>query len=205
MKFILANLYVRSFIVFLITISIIGGCKNSPPEQTSNPGGEVVVAGAGEFPESLAGVWKADKFRWAFKFEKDGRISKFRHTIGMYINVAEGGLMEEGEDDNYALYVVGPYVVKYDPEKRQLDVKITLDYFKMVLPMGTLEGKVDDYFSGIISDDNKTWQVDWRSYGWIEGADPPDPNVIDANPEKLVFTKIDLDKLQSEAEKSKSD
>lgn len=174
-----------------VFLSVITGC------QTPDKGADVIIEGGDAvFPEYLVGVWEADKFHWGFKFEPDGSISKLIHTLGTPINVDEGGFYEEGPEDSYGIYVLGPCEASYDRQTRQLNVKIVLDYFRMVLPFDVLEGRSEDYFKGQISEDGKTWNVKWRNYGWLEGAAPPDPNIIEAHPQPLVFTKLDLEKLK---------
>jgi hypothetical protein len=153
------------------------------------------------FPEFLVGVWKADEFSWAFKFEADGTIPRLEHVFAGKMDVEDEGIYMEGPDEGtFAVFVIGPCEAKYDPNSRQLSVKIVLDRFHMRLPGGDLEGWEEDYFEGPVSEDGKTWTVDWRSYSWLEDASPPDPDLIEANPEKLVFTKLDLAQLQEEGE-----
>jgi len=203
MKYIITNLYVRYSIAFLITVLFMVGCKNPQPQQTSSPGGEVVVASKGAFPEFLVGVWKADKSKWAFKFEPDGSISKLVHVPADKVNMKEGGYLIEGPDPGtFALFVMGPYKVQYDANTRKLMVRIFVDRFHLRLPQGDLEGKSEDYFEGPVSEDGKTWNASWHCYSQLEGGDPPDRDLIDAHAQKLIFTKMDLDTLQSEAEKS---
>ena len=144
----------------------------------------------------MVGVWKADNFNWMFKFEPDGTISKFVHSMGMPIVVEEGGFYEEGNNGSYGMYVLGPCHASYDPNTQQLNVVITLDYFRMEMPIGVLEGRCKDYFDGMVSKNGKKWQVNWRSHSWLEGADPPNIEAIDADPVPLVFTKVDIDKLR---------
>ncbi len=62
----------------------------------------------------------------------------------------------------------------------------------MRLPHGDLEGRMEDYFDGPVSEDGRTWTVSWRNYCWLEGAISPPIDEINANPEKLIFTKIDI-------------
>ncbi len=100
--------------------------------------------------------------------------------------------MEGPDPGTFAYFAIGPCEAKYNPTNRQLSVKIFLDEFHMRLPNGDLEGRNEDYFDGPVSDDGRTWTVSWRSYSWLEGASPPDPNIIEANPEKLTFTKLDI-------------
>ncbi|MCK4959817.1 MAG: hypothetical protein KAT00_10460 [Planctomycetes bacterium] len=151
------------------------------------------------FPDDVAGVWKSDLKDWAFKFEPDGSILKFRHMLAGYVKVEEGGSYMEGkEEDTYALFSLDKCQASYDPETRILDVQVFLDDYIMKLDIGTVEGRSEDYFTGPVSQDGSSWSVNWRSYGWVKGADPPDPNAVEAYPMKLVFTKeysqTDLDK-----------
>jgi len=147
-----------------------------------------------EFPDFLVGVWKADQYEWAFQFERDGTISRLVHTLGGPIKMEEGGDYMEGPDPGtFAYFAIGPCEAKYNPENRQLSLKIFLDAFHMRLPAGDLEGRMEDYFDGPVSEDGKTWTASWRDYCWLEGADPPDPNVVEANPEKLIFTKTKIE------------
>jgi len=60
--------------------------------------------------------------------------------------------------------------------------------------VGTLEGHIADYFSVTVFKDGKTGTADWRSYNWrggSEGVLPINVNLIEANPVKQVFTKVD--------------
>lgn len=147
-----------------------------------------------EFPDFLVGVWKADyRYNWAFKFERDGTILRLEHVVAGPVKTEEGGIYVEGPDEGtFAYFVVRPSRAVYNPANRQLTVKIVLDEFHMRLPLGDLEGRSEDYFEGPVSDDGKTWTAYWRSYGSLKGSDPPDANLIEANPEKLIFTKMDL-------------
>jgi hypothetical protein len=158
------------------------------------------------FPESMVGVWEVvineiDDSKWGIKFEPDGSIKKIVHFLGGPINLAEGGIDMTGPDPNtYAVFVMGPCIAEYDKDTKILKIKIVLDYYEMQLPSGNLKGRIEDYFSGPVSKDGLTWNAEWRNFGWLEGATLPDINEINANPEKLVFTKVDLEKLKSEEE-----
>lgn len=146
------------------------------------------------FPRFLVGVWKADQYDWAFKFERDGTISRLVHMLAGPVKMEEGIVDMEGPDPNtFAYFIIGDCPVKYDHASRRLSVIVSLDGFHMRLPIGDLEGNAVDYFDGPVSRDGKTWTVSWREYSWLEGAEStPDPNLIEAQPEKLVFTKTKL-------------
>jgi hypothetical protein len=150
-----------------------------------------------EFPHFLVGVWQANAFNWAFKFEPDGKISKLTHVLGVPMKVDEGSYYEKGIENSQFLYVLGPCDTSYDPKTGVLKVSIVMDYFLMDMPpAGTLEGSEKDTFEGPVSEKDLTWNVKWRSYATVEGASPPDVNAIDANPEPLVFRKIDLERFE---------
>jgi hypothetical protein len=150
----------------------------------------------GVFPESMVGVWEVnvtESTKWGIKFEPDGSILRLEHVLAGEIKMEEGGAYIQGPDEeNYIMFVMGPCEARYIPETGIIKVKIILDYYLMKLPAGELEGRTEDYFEGPVSKDGKTWTVDWREYGWLEGASPPDAALIKANPVKLVFTKLDL-------------
>jgi hypothetical protein len=175
----------------VVVMLIFFGCERQS-QKITNPAQVKNEAQKYKFPPSMVGVWQENEYNWAFKFEPDGSISKLVHMWGMRMVVEDGGFYEEGVGGRNAVYVLGPCETTYNPDTKQLSVVITLDYFRMEIPPEALEGKIKDYFDGPVSKDGKEWRVNWRSYGWIEGALPPDANVIEANPEKLVFTKLDI-------------
>lgn len=163
------------------------GCQNA------GRGVEKIVDSNEQFPEFLVGVWKADEYNWTFKFEPDGTILRLEHMLAGKVRMEEGGSQLEGrEEGSYAVFIMGPYNVNYTASTRELSVRIVLDYFRMEMPIGVLEGASDDYFKGLVSEDGKTWKADWIGYTELEGADRPDLNLIEANPVPLVFTKIDI-------------
>jgi hypothetical protein len=165
-------------------------------EQKSGP--QAVTGKVGtNFPQFLVGVWQANDFNWGFKFEPDGKISRLTHTLGAPIKVEEGSYYEEGRQNSRFLYVLGPCSTSYDPKTGILKVSVVLDYFLMDMPpAGTLEGSEKDLFEGPVSAKDLIWNVKWRSYTTVEEASPPDVNEIDANPQTLVFRKIDLEKFE---------
>jgi hypothetical protein len=177
----------------VIVLLALAGCGRQN-RKTSNP-----LPSAGQkniFPEVMVGVWEAEVSeisKWGIKFEPDGSILKIIHSLAGPVKLSEGGVYMEGPDPNtFAYFAIGPCEAKYNPTNRQLSVKIFLDAFHMRLPQGDLEGRNEDYFDGPVSDDGRTWTVSWRSYSWLDGASPPDPNEIEANPDKLTFTKLDI-------------
>lgn len=155
----------------------------------------------GAFPESMVGVWEAsvDKYKWGIKFEPDGSILRLEHIFAGKVKMEEEGIYMEGPDEGtFAVFIMGPCEARYIPETRMIKVKIILDYYIMELPGGELEGRAEDYFEGPVSEDGKTWTVEWREYSWLKGATPPDPNLIEANPVELIFSKLDPAQIKKE-------
>jgi hypothetical protein len=177
----------------VVVMLIFFGCGQQS-QKITNPAQVKSEAQKYKFPPSMVGVWQENEYNWAFKFEPDGSISKLVHMWGMRMVVEDGGFYEQSKDGYYdAVYVLGPCETTYNPDTQQLSVVITLDYFRMGIPTDALEGKLQDYFDGPVSEDGKEWHANWRSYSWIEGARQPDANEIEANPVKLVFTKLDIE------------
>ncbi len=140
------------------------------------------------FPAFLAGTWRPDESRWVFTFEPDGRISKVVHHGGMEFEVAEGGLVEQWRDGIEAVYALGPCEAQYNPQTRELSVKIVVEHFVVEFPDGIMEGNFHDYLTGPVSEDGTTWSATWVSLGEIIGSGSSDPNTVVQK--QLTFTKI---------------
>ena len=150
-----------------------------------------------KFPEIMVGAWEAETSlegsKWGIKFEPDGSILKIIHSLVGPIDVAEGGVELEGRVEGaYMVLQLGDCQSEYNPETNMLNVKIVTDHYILKLPNGDLQGRIEDYFSGPVSEDGKTWKAEWRNYNWLDGANPLPVDIIDANPIPLVFTKIDF-------------
>ena len=149
----------------------------------------------GAFPESMVGVWEAkvedSSRKWGIKFELDGSISKIIHPLAGPVDIAEGGVYLEGpEPDTYAVFVMGPCEARYIPKTHMLKVTIVVNQYEMKMPTNQIEGMIKDYLEGPIFENGKVWKTDWRNYTWVKGATPPPFDVIDANPEELIFEKV---------------
>ncbi len=167
----------------------------TPPANDAIPDFFADAPEINEFPESVVGLWKT-KFpnsliKWEIKFEPNGSIKKIFHSLAGNINVDEGGVDGNVPGGSYYVFVMGPCEARYIPKTRTLKVKIIVDYFLFSFPAGDLEGRMEDYFEGPVSEDGKTWKADWRDFVWLKGAIPPDINLINANPVPLTFNKIE--------------
>jgi hypothetical protein len=170
----------------------------SPPKGEAMPDFFEGQPAGKVFPESMVGVWEVvmDKekgSKWGIKFEPDGSIKKIIHSLAGPVKIADGGVGGTGPDEStYYLFAMGPCESRYMPDKRTIKVKIILDYFIMKSPDGELEGRIEDYFEGPVCEDGKTWNVKWWSFGWLKDAAVPDINLTKANPEPLVFEKVEI-------------
>lgn len=156
------------------------GCKKYAKENTD----------LSRFPDFLVGTWESDDDRWAFTFEADGSISSMRHCfVTVPIDIQEGGAYEQGREGAHSTYVLGPCVANYDSAEHKLTVEINIDYFEVVLPVGTFEGNMRDYFEGEVFADELVYSAKWTNYAELVGAEKPDPNTLTA--EKIVFRRIE--------------
>jgi len=154
----------------------------------------------GPLPDFVVGVWKegrpdvnlpanicvGGRVCWDFTFEPDGSISQMRHIlVTVPINVKEGGVLEDLKEGAFAINALGPCGASYNPAGRELKVRVVIDYFRIELPIGVLEGGSDDVIVGTISDDGKVWNAKWWNYSQLEGADEYDPNEVEPIPVTL--------------------
>ncbi|MCE5339702.1 MAG: hypothetical protein LLF92_01065 [Planctomycetaceae bacterium] len=190
------------FSTIICFIAIITGCQDFAKKVKPT---DSKITSDNNFPQIMIGVWEAQKgkVRWGIKFERDGSIKKINHFLAGKVDLDEGGKTLSGSDPNtYAAFVMGPCTSEYDKDAKSLNVKIVLDFYEMKLPNGNLRGRIEDSISGHVSEDGTIWKAEWRSYGWLEDAVPPDINEINANPEKLTFYKIDPTKLDDKNNKA---
>lgn len=140
-------------------LSILTGC------QSPNSGVEVIIEDNGQFPEFLVGTWRAEgKSGWEFVFEPDGTISSAVISLGR-VRIEPGHVttvpMKMG---GKSIFEPGEWMVNYSPAVRVLTVKISLKNFYAELGGGIVEGKSTDIFIGEVSEDGRTWAVDWTAF-----------------------------------------
>lgn len=169
------------------------GCRQ-PVEDM--PAVDVTVEGDGEFPEYLAGTWKADDGGWEIVFEPNGTISSAVVSLGRVRLKPEQVTTVPMKMGGKGVFEAGPWAVQYSPERRELTVEIVIASFHVELGESVVKGRRMDLFTGTISPDGQSW---WASrYGFPEYvADTKkyhdkkltvDPN---ANPpEELLFQKV---------------
>jgi hypothetical protein len=182
----------------------------TPPKQEAMPDFFEGQPVSSEFPESMVGVWAVVlneelESKWSIKFEPDGSIKKIMHSVAGPVVIADGGVSGNGPDPcTYYIFSMGPCEARYIPKTRMIKVKIIVDYFMMKLPSGEVEGRLEDYIEGPVSEDGKTWNVKWLNFGLIKDAAIPDINVIKADPQPLVFQKVEGDTLKMTEEPNKA-
>ena len=171
----------------------IAGC---PPRVDDLPAVEVVVDGGGQFPEDLAGVWKADSGGWEIVIEPNGMISsaivglsRVRMQPGQVTRVP----MKMG---GKGVFEAGPWAVHYSHDRRQLTVEIAIANLRVELGGSVVKGRRLELFTGTISPDGKSWWASRFSFPEYVADTKKyrnhkltvDPN--DTSSEELLFRKV---------------
>lgn len=180
----------KRLLVCVLYFLFIAGCQSSVQKRTLN---KIIVDGGGEFPQFLVGTWKANNYIWSIELGKKGEILSLVYvTWNHKIDMKQGYYYVDGPDQNtYAYFIMGPCEGQYNPITRVLKIKLTLNEYEIKVPAGSLKGRSEDYFEGELSDDGTKWYAQWRGFGYLDGAAPPDVNEINSNPEKIIFEKIE--------------
>ncbi len=185
--------------VCLFLILNIAGCQEDKKQESDpqknkyimTPGKlEVVIIGDGEFPEELVGTWEGNKDGWAFTFEKDGRISKAIIAIGK-AEIIPGEISTWPTRFGTATFIPGDWLVTYDPEIRELAVKVVMNYINMELGEETFRGKSEDIIIGTVSESGAVWNATVNSFPEYEKF-PMDPEELPYT-QKATFLKAEKD------------
>ena len=175
--------------IFAVSALTLAGCNSA------GKGVEVIIDGGGQFPPSLAGVWRSDEHGWEFVFEPDGAISSAVVTLGR-VRVAPGKttkvpMLMRGD----GIYKPGQWLVAYSPESKVLTATIILDRIYIELGNSLLEGSSRDIFVGEVSEAGDVWVAEWTSFTKYTAHTPEYPNAdlssdqIEGNSSTLTFTK----------------
>ena len=172
----------------VVFLSVLAGCQ-SPAGNKS--GVEVIIEDGGEFPQSLAGTWKAQASKWQITLAPDGNIVSLVNAIGSSMVIAEGGVFEDGHVEGTFLgFVFGPCYTNYNPATRELGVTITLDDFYMQLPDEVFEAGMKYHITGPVSKDSSRWDAKLSVYIFPKGRRSTEPNLV--GPQQiLVFNKVE--------------
>lgn len=208
----------------IAVLLLVGGCGNQNDKQTAKHAvskaepewdpnvlwdGNVPEGGAipdffkgktGPLPESMVGIWEAEipDVLWDIKFDADGLIRRVVHPVAGALKVEVGGTEANGPDESYYVFKLGLCNVKYFPDERMVRAKIVIDYFIIKIPAGTIEGHIEDYFEGFVSEDGNRWDTQWYSFKWIKDATTPNIKELKAHPFPLVFIKLDPSQPRAE-------
>ena len=174
--------------VCLVSLINLAGCQESKYIMT--PGKlEVVIIGDGEFPEELAGNWKGD--RWAFTFEKDGRISKAIISMAK-AEIIPGKITTVSSIGGTATFVPGDWLVTYDPDNRELTVKVVMNYINIELDKDAFRGKNEDIIIGTVSEDGSVWETTVNSFPDYERFPVPPEELPVIQEETFLKTEEDF-------------
>jgi hypothetical protein len=172
------TLLLNCIVFFLITLI---GCQSSDNSSEK-------INEKSEFPTFMVGTWGTYGKIWTFTFTPDGNVSSFVHGLDVQVDENNLFIENEGTDGAKETYVFEPCEVEYNQEQRELRVVVNLEYFKIELPIGEIEGKSRDVFVGKISEDGTTWNAKWWSYNQIEGGEAKG-ETADKNAYPLDFIK----------------
>jgi hypothetical protein len=187
--------YKRAPVIAGVTLSILlmVGCHrplDNRPESVS-----VTVEGDEAFPGWIAGQWQADRHGWQFVFEPGGRISSAVISLGRVPVVPGRTTTRPTRGGGQGVFTPGPWTVHYDPQTKELAVKITMEHVRVQMDDNILEGSSTDLFTGPIADDG-IWEAQWTSFT-LYTARTPDQTSFDLSTdetygqtESLVFRKM---------------
>ena len=72
-------------------------------------------------------------------------------------------------------------------------MKISVPYYRMELPAGTLEGNLEDIFEGPVSRDGKIWNAYWINRGQLDGAVHVSDELTERYKKEIVFEKREFE------------
>jgi hypothetical protein len=158
------------YAMILVGLAAISGCQEAEkdkPKSAETPisAVEVTIDGNGWFPSELAGRWKVEgKKGWEIVFEKDGSILSVVHALGWFKLQPGKETIVPMKEGGQSILEPGPWRVDYNSATRVLEVEIVLDYFYCEIGDAHIEGDRRDIITGPVSDDGKTWTVNWTFF-----------------------------------------
>jgi len=171
-----------------ILLSGLAGC------QKADKAVKVIVEEGGQFPESLAGTWKADDHGWEFVFEPDGTISSAVIDDGM-VRVTPGEKVATTplRDGCKGVYKLGQWTAQYSSKNRELALEVVVDYFHLDMKTFGLKGNITDWLVGPVSADWEMWEAEWFTFPKYIAL-TPEPGELPCDPNNnpiavLVFRK----------------
>ena len=157
-----------------IALLTLGGC--SAPERRT-VGVEVLIEGNGTFPEALGGHWQSDKHGWEFDLAPDGQILSAVISLGR-VRVVPGRVTTvPTRSADTGVFAPGLWTVHYDPQARQLTIRITMDHVRIAMAGNVVEGTSTDVFAGPIDPVEGLWQAQWTTFTRYAARTPEAPPV----------------------------
>lgn len=171
----------------LFALAQLSGCQG-PGRDASGvdpapPRGavDVIVQGRSEFPEFLAGIWKAGS-SWEVVFEPDGTISSAVIALGQVrIKPNQKTEFQAGRKSKLGIFEAGDCKAYYDPASRDLSVVIEMKHIYAEVGGGIIDGTCEYYISGSISEDGENWDTDVVELLDLS-VQLPDPNSTEEEP-----------------------
>jgi len=182
--------------------SVQNAAAPSSPGDDSQPTSRVILIGAAKFPASLAGVWENEEHGWILRIEKDGTVSKIRHTIGRADIQAGRTAAFPLINDGFAAVKPGPWYTQYDAAANLVTIEINIEEFVYHLGTGdVVRGSSRDLFIGQPpAKGQQTWTVQWISFPefiastgdqkYLDYKLPIDPG--DEDKGEITFKKVPL-------------
>ena len=180
-------------LLYGLGVCLIAGC---PPRIDDLPTVEVLVEGGRQFPEDLAGVWKADSGGWEIVIEPNGTISSAVVSLGRVRLKPARETVVPMKMGGKGVFQAGRWAVHYSHERRELTVEITIESFRVELGESVVKGQTMDLFFGTVSPDGKSWWARRFSFPQYVADTKKYRNhklVVDPNetpPEDLLFQRV---------------
>jgi hypothetical protein len=158
-----------------------------------------------EFPEFLAGTWKAKDSPWKIVLAADGTVSSAVIPMGEVEVRPNQTTKVEGWRGEPGIFEAGDFVAQYGPKNRELVV--TIEMKRIYAEMGgILDGTCKYYLIGGLSEDGEIWNAD--VFNLLDAVVlAPEPNSAEGKPafkktgvlrselddgsERLIFTKVE--------------
>lgn len=180
-----------------VFLSALAGCQK--PTQTTPPadGVKVIIEDGSEFPQFLAGTWKADKGGWEITFEPDGRLSSAVIPLGRVKVKPDKKTVIPLKRGGKGIYEPGEWLAQYSPANRELVVKIVIKRFRLQMGDDVLSGNLKDVIAGQVSEDGRYWLAEWFGYPeYIVDTDIYKNYRLEEGPDEdfkgnLIFTKVE--------------
>jgi hypothetical protein len=151
-------------LICAVLLSAFSGCQEPAVNRSALPaadksGVDVLVKGGGQFPPSLAGRWKADRWNWEIVFEPNGVISSVVIPLAS-AKIRPGQITTvHGLQGEPGIFEPGNIEVCFDPQDNELSIYIKIK--RVYMDMTSIaEGSCEYFVIGSVSEDGKIWQAD---------------------------------------------